>query len=90
MVLGGARAFERLRTNPDAVAFLAGAGPAAIGAIFGTAVLMLGGLSHLWQVPLLALGSLWLLVARRSTVSALLTAAGIGALLGVAGLPSGF
>ena len=37
ILLGGGR-FERLRGNPRARAFLAGAGPAAIGAILGSAI----------------------------------------------------
>ena len=37
-ILAGGRHFDRLRTNARAQAFLAGAGPAAIGAILGAAV----------------------------------------------------
>ena len=39
MLIGGAR-FNRLRSNASARAFLDGAGPAAIGAILGGAVLL--------------------------------------------------
>ncbi len=41
-VLGGARYFSALRTSRAAQAFLDGAGPAAIGAIFGSAILLAG------------------------------------------------
>jgi len=89
-IIAGGPFFERLRASPDAQAFLAGAGPAAIGAIFGTAILLLGGIAHLWQLPLLALGCLWLLALRGGTVMALLAAAAAGVLAGAAGLSVGF
>jgi chromate transporter len=86
ILLGGGR-FERLRGNPAARAFLAGAGPAAIGAIFGSAVPLAGALSETWQFVLLALGALALLLARRGVVSVLLAAGAIGAVVGLAGGP---
>ena len=43
-VLGGARYFSVLRTSRVAQAFLDGAGPAAIGAILGSAILLAGAL----------------------------------------------
>ena len=52
ILLGGGR-FERLRGNPLARAFLAGAGPAAIGAILGSAVPLAGALSETWQFVIL-------------------------------------
>ncbi|HXA55619.1 MAG TPA: chromate efflux transporter [Solirubrobacteraceae bacterium] len=85
-VLGGARHFDRLRANADARSFLGGAGPAAIGAILGAAVPLGLALSEPWQAGVLA-GAALLLVARRSTVSALLAAGAVGALLGLAGAP---
>ena len=89
-VIVGGPAFERLRTSPNAQAFLAGAGPAAIGAIAGTAALLAAGLSHLWQLPLAFAGAAWLLVLRRSPLSALLAAGVLGAGAGALGLAVGF
>ena len=53
-VLVGAERFGRLRENRDATAFLAGAGPAAIGAILGVAVPLARALSETWQYGVLA------------------------------------
>ena len=53
ILLGGGR-FERLRGNDRARAFLDGAGPAAIGAILGSAVTLAGGIDETWQIPVLA------------------------------------
>jgi len=80
VLVGGPR-FDRLRANAMAQGFLAGAGPAAIGAIAGSAVPLGLALSHLWQVPVLAAAALWLLALRRGTVSGLLLAAAAGAVL---------
>src|SRR4029450_679483 len=52
-ILLGAKRFARLRANPNARAFLAGAGPAAIGAIIGTAVPLAAALSEGWQFAIL-------------------------------------
>ena len=87
VVLAGARRFDRLRGNATVRAFLAGAGPAAIGAIAGSAILLAGAISHLWQIPVLAAATIWLLAARRGVVSALLGAAVLGVLAALAGLP---
>jgi chromate transporter len=86
ILLGGGR-FERLRGNPSARAFLAGAGPAAIGAILGSAVPLTGALSELWQFVVLGFAALALLVARRGVVSVLLTAGAVGAVVALAGGP---
>ncbi len=86
ILLGGGR-FERLRGNPSARAFLAGAGPAAIGAIFGSAIPLAGALSCTWQFVLLGLAAVALLIARRGVVSVLLTAGAIGAVAALAGAP---
>jgi chromate transporter len=83
----GATRFERLRTNPSARAFLDGAGPAAIGAIIGSAVPLTLALTELWQFALLAAGAALLFVARRGVVATLLIAGGAGALIAVAGAP---
>src|SRR5579862_6912395 len=47
ILLGGPR-FERIRTNASAQAFLDGAGPAAIGAIAGAAILLATTLTEAW------------------------------------------
>ena len=88
-VLGGARHFDRLRANRTVQAFLAGAGPAAIGAIGGSAVVLGWSLTHLWQVPVLALAALWLLALRRGVVSVLIGAACLGVIAAALGWPVG-
>jgi chromate transporter len=77
-VLAGAPHFDRLRRSPLARAFLRGAGPAAIGAIAGAAVPLALDISHPWQWLILALAAAWLLLLRRSVVTALLGAAALG------------
>ncbi len=86
ILLGGGR-FERLRGNPSARAFLAGAGPAAIGAILGSAVPLAGALSCGWQFALLGVAAVALLVLRRGVVSVLLAAGAVGAVIALAGGP---
>ncbi|MFC5007296.1 chromate efflux transporter [Dactylosporangium cerinum] len=86
-VLGGGRHFDRLRANPAAQAFLSGAGPAAIGAILGSSVLLARSISHPWQWPILALAAIWLLVFKRGVVSALIGAAALGVAAALVGLP---
>jgi chromate transporter len=77
ILLGGGR-FERLRSNTSARAFLDGAGPAAIGAIFGAAVALAIALSDAWQFALLAAALVALLAVRRGVVETLLAAGIIG------------
>jgi chromate transporter len=84
-VLLGARHFDRLRANASVLAFLDGAGPAAIGAIIGSAVPLALALSEPWQAAVLAAAALALLVARRGVVTVLLAAGAIGTLVGLAG-----
>ncbi len=86
-VLGGARHFDRLRGNARVQAFLAGAGPAAIGAIFGSAVLLTSAISHLWQIPVLVAATAWLLLLRRGVVLGLVGASAAGLVAALAGLP---
>ncbi len=86
-VLGGARRFDRLRGNARVQAFLAGAGPAAIGAIFGSALLLALAISHLWQIPVLVAAAAWLLLLRRGVVLALVGASTVGLIAAMAGLP---
>jgi chromate transporter len=86
-VLLGARRFDELRANPDVRAFLDGAGPAAIGAILGSAVVLAAALSEAWQCAVLAGAAVLLLVARRGVVLTLLLAAAAGVVVAVAGGP---
>jgi chromate transporter len=84
ILLGGSR-FERFRANQTAQAFLDGAGPAAIGAILGAAILLAGALRETWQYPLLAAALLALLVFKRGVVQTLLTAGVLGVVLALVG-----
>jgi chromate transporter len=86
-VLLGASRFDRLRAQPDARAFLDGAGPAAIGAILGSAVTLARTLSEPWQAAVLATAAVALLALRRGVVGTLLGAGAAGALLALAGAP---
>jgi chromate transporter len=86
-ILLGAERFDRLRTQPDARAFLDGAGPAAIGAIVGSAIPLTLALSQTWQLAVLAGGALLLFALRRGTVMTLLSAGAVGAIVAVAGGP---
>jgi chromate transporter len=86
ILLGGGR-FERLRGNPLARGFLAGAGPAAIGAILGSAVPLAGALTETWQITVLAAAAVALLVARRGVVEVLLGAGVVGVVVALAGAP---
>jgi chromate transporter len=88
-VLVGGPHFDRLRTNPSVRAFLSGAGAAAIGAIAGASVSLALALSQPWQVPLLALASVWLVALRRTVVVGLLVAGAIGVAAVLAGAPVG-
>jgi chromate transporter len=82
VLLGGGR-FERLRRDVRAQAFLDGAGPAAIGAIFGAAILLASALDHGWQFVVLALAAVALLALRRGVVETLVGAAAIGVIVTV-------
>jgi chromate transporter len=80
-VLVGGRRFENLRGNARARAFLDGAGPAAIGAIFGAAFTLASVLQHGWQYAVLAAAAVALLVLRRGVVETLLTAGVVGVIV---------
>jgi chromate transporter len=86
-VLGGARHFGALRGNRRALAFLDGAGPAAIGAILGSAILLARALSEPWQYAVLAGAAVLLLGMRRGVVLTLLAAAAAGVIVALAGGP---
>jgi chromate transporter len=81
-VLGGAAHFDRLRANPTVRAFLEGAGPAAIGAIIGSAVPLALALGEGWQYVVLAMAAVALVVARAGIVVTLLAAGVVGAVIG--------
>ena len=85
-VLLGARHFDQLRANATVRGFLDGAGPAAIGAILGSAVTLAQALTQPWQYVVLAAAAVLLLIARRGVVLTLLAAAAAGIVLVSAGL----
>jgi len=80
VLLGGHR-FDRIRSDRRARAFLDGAGPAAIGAIFGSAIPLTRALSHSWQYAVLAAALALLLLLRRGVVVTLLCAAAAGVII---------
>ena len=86
-VLLGASRFDRLRSDRRARAFLGGAGPAAIGAIFGAAVPLARTLSVGWQFAVLGGAAVMLFALRRGVVLTLLAAAAAGLAVALAGGP---
>ena len=84
-VLLGASRFDRLRSNESARAFLGGAGPAAIGAILGTAVPLVRALSEPWQYAVLVCAAILLFVLRRGVVVTLVLAGAAGVVIALAG-----
>ncbi len=86
-VLAGARYFSALRGDRNALAFLDGAGPAAIGAILGSAILLARALSQPWQYAVLAGAAVLMLGLRRGVVLTLLCAAAVGVIIALAGGP---
>ena len=83
VLLGGPR-FDQIRGNQRARAFLDGAGPAAIGAILGSAITLTRELTHPWQYAVLAGALVMLLPLRRGVVLTLLSAAAIGVTIALA------
>jgi chromate transporter len=86
-VLIGAGRFERLLVDRRVLAFLAGAAPAAAGAIVGSAVPLTTALAENWQYAVLAAALIALLVLRRGVVPTLLLAGLIGAVAALLGAP---
>jgi chromate transporter len=84
-ILLGARHFDRLRGNRTARAFLDGTGPAAIGAIAGSAIPLARALTEPWQYAVLGGAAIFLLALRRGVVVTLLLAAATGVALAAAG-----
>jgi len=87
LVLLGAPHFGALRGDRRALAFLDGAGPAAIGAILGAAVTLARVLSQPWQYVVLGAAIVALLGLRRGVVFTLLAAAATGVIIALAGGP---
>ena len=83
-VLAGGRRFDRIRGDRRARAFLDGAGPAAIGAILGSAIPLTRALTHPWQYAVLAAALMLLLPLRRGAVLILLAAAAMGIIVALA------
>ncbi len=86
-VLVGGRRFDRVRESARPRAFLDGAGPAAIGAILGAAVVLARALQETWQYAVLAVALAALLAFRQGVVATLLAAAGVGLVAALAGAP---
>jgi chromate transporter len=86
-VLVGAQRFERLIAHPAARGFFAGAAPAAVGAIVGSAVPLSLALGEAWQVGVLGAAAVALLGLRRGVVPTLLLAGAAGVLAALAGAP---
>ena len=86
ILLGGSR-FERLRDNVHAKAFLDGAGPAAIGAILGSALVLALALSEGWQLGILIAAGVALIAVRRGVLECLLAAGLVGVFFALGGGP---
>jgi chromate transporter len=86
-VLLGAHRFDQLRGNTRVRAFLDGAGPAAIGAILGSAVPLASALTQTWQYAILAGAAILLLPLGRGVVLTLLGATAVGVVLAAVGAP---
>jgi chromate transporter len=80
-VLLGASRFDKIRADRKAGAFLGGAGPAAIGAIFGSAIPLTRALSHDWQYAVLGAALILLLLLRRGVVLTLVCAGAAGVVI---------
>jgi chromate transporter len=86
-VLFGARRFDRFVANADVRRFFDGAGPAAIGAILGSAIPLALALQEAWQGAVLAGAAVCLFVLRRGVVLTLLAAGAVGAVAVLLGAP---
>jgi len=86
-VLGGADRFDALLRDPRARAFIDGAGPAALGAILGSAIPLAAALQKPWQAALLAAAAVALLALRRGVVETLVAAGVLGTVAALAGAP---
>lgn len=86
-VMAGGPRFEQIRANASIQSFLAGAGPAVIGAIAGSTIALGLAFHVLWQIPVLVAALAWLFAVRRGVVSALVLAGLVGAAVALAGGP---
>jgi len=86
IALGGRR-FNLIRRDERARSFLDGAGPAAIGAILGSAIPLARALQLGWQYGVLAAAAIVLFVLRRGIVPTLLLAGATGVIVALAGGP---
>lgn len=86
-VLVGGDRFDRIRRDERARAFLDGAGPAAVGAILGSAIPLARALHEPWQFAVLAAATIALLGLRRGVVPTLLAAGLVGTVVALAGGP---
>jgi chromate transporter len=86
-ILIGAQRFERLLHDERVIAFLAGAAPAAAGAIVGAAIPLTRALGEDWQYPLLGAAAVALILLRRGVVTTLLLAGLVGTLAALLGAP---
>jgi chromate transporter len=85
ILVGGDR-FDQIRGSRSARAFLEGAGPAAIGAILGSAIPLTRALTQPWQYAVLACAAVLLLVLGRGVVVTLLLAGAAGAVVALSGV----
>jgi chromate transporter len=88
-VFFGAARFERLLSSEHVLAFLAGAAPAAAGAIVGSAIPLTAAIGETWAYFVLGGAAIFLLALRRGVVPTLLAAgcAGVLAVLAGASVP---
>ena len=86
MLLGADR-FDRLLVNAGVRSFFDGAGPAAIGAILGSAIPLALALQHTWQAAVLVAAAAILFLARRGVVLTLLAAGAAGVVAVLLGAP---
>ena len=85
-VLVGGPQLGWIRANRSIAAFLAGAGPAVVGAIAGSAIPLGLAFNHLWQIPVLAGALVCLFAARRGVVTAIVLAGTVGVIVAGAGV----
>jgi chromate transporter len=86
-ILIGAARFERLLASERVLGFLAGAAPAAAGAIVGSAIPLADAIGESWQYLVLGGSAVALLVSRRGVVPTLLVAGAAGILAALLGAP---
>lgn len=86
-ILIGAQRFERLLHDERVIAFLAGAAPAAAGAIVGAGIPLTRALGENWQYPLLGAAAVALILLRRGVVTTLLFTGLVGTGAALLGAP---